>query len=554
MGTGVMDARTLAHAWRDRVAATPDARCLIYFDTTLTVREVDELSSALAPVLADRGVAAHDVVGISLQNVPLFPLCLLALWKLRATALLVNPMHRQGELRHLLHDAGAVGVVCDAADAPFVSRCTEGTSVRWLLTTSPHEFQNRNDQRVLPVDRIRPDPAHDLMAAMGGAAAAAFDPASPCRPGDCALLTYTSGTTGPAKGAINTHRSVLATATAFARWIDLNETDVVYAMAPMFHITGAVINAVMALLAGAPLVLGHRFHPDVAADLIREHAVTYTAGSITAFLALGASERASRETFRSVRALYSGGAPIPPAAVEDFERRFGHRIHNVYGLTESTSAVVAVPLGSRAPVDPASGALSVGLPLPGTELRVVDPQGHTCGTGIAGELEISGDSVVPGYWRNPDATRVTFPHGRLRTGDGAIIDHDGWVYIVDRLKDQINTSGYKVWPREVEDVLHQHPAVAQAAVAGVPDAYRGERVTAFVKLCPGADLRPEDLIRFARQHLAAYKAPREVRFVDALPMTSTGKVRRRALVSSAGGRSESDSRPGEFTPTEGAHR
>jgi len=272
-----------------------------------------------------------------------------------------------------------------------------------------------------------------------------------------------------------------------------------------------------------------RFRPEVAIDAFVEHGVTFTVGSITAFNAIHQVPHASREHFASMRSVYSGGAPIPPPTVERFRERFGVYIHNVWGMTETSSAVIAVPLGAQAPVDPASGTLSVGVPLPGLDVRVVNGSGEPVAPGEQGELVVRGPQVVPGYWQKPEVTAAAIPEGWLHTGDGAIMDEAGWVYLVDRIKDQINTSGYKVWPREVEDALYAHPAVHEAAVVGKPDDYRGEAVVAYVSLKAGASAGADELIAFTRERLAAYKCPREVHILDDLPKTQTGKIRRNVL-------------------------
>jgi long-chain acyl-CoA synthetase len=297
----------------------------------------------------------------------------------------------------------------------------------------------------------------------------------------------------------------------------------------MFHITGMVLNAGLSLLSDTTLVLTHRFHPSVVVEAIREHGVTFTIGSITAFNALLGLPDAGPADFRSVKTLYSGGAPIPPATIARFQHRFGPYLHNVWGMTETTAAGIAVPRGSVAPVHAESGTLSIGVPMQNVHVRVIGPDGSTLAPGQEGELEFWAPQVVSGYWQNPAATEATFPGGRLRTGDVAVIDEAGWIYLVDRLKDLINTSGFKVWPREVEDVLYEHPAVFEAAVVGEPDDYRGETVVAYVSLEDGASVTPDDLVAFARERLAAYKRPRRVYVVDDLPKTATGKIRRREL-------------------------
>ena len=520
---------SLVAAWHDRVGRDPDATALVYFDGRLSARELDEESDALAVALAELGTERGDRVGIYLQNIPQYAVVLLALWKLGATALVLNPMYRRQELRRLVDDAGATGVFCADVDAPETAETLAGSSVRWLVSTSPLDYQTRNDPRVFPTSQRAPAaPDGDLVELVGrhrGETPPPLDLAGT----DVALLTYTSGTTGPPKGAMNTHANLLAVTSTYGAWVGLAPGDVVFAMAPLFHITGAVVNATISLLTETSLVLINRFQPEVALEAFSEQGVTFTIGSITAYNALSQVPGASPEHFRSVKLLYSGGAPIPPSTVERFRERFGLYIHNGYGMTETSSAVVAVPPGVDAPVHEASGTLSIGVPLPGVGARVVDPEGNPQPAGEQGELELSGPAVVPGYWHNDEATAATMPGGRLRTGDVAILDEQGWVYLVDRLKDQINTSGYKVWPREVEDALYEHPAVLEAAVVGEPDEYRGEVVVAYVSLAEGRSATAEELIAFARERLAAYKAPRTVHVLPDLPKTQTGKIRRNVL-------------------------
>ncbi|MGY3340331.1 long-chain acyl-CoA synthetase [Streptomyces filamentosus] len=529
-GTGTDAAPgSLVAAWKARVARNPEGTALRYFDGALSAREVDAASDALAAAFEARGTGRGDRVGVYLQNVPQYALVLLALWKLGATALGLNPMYRGRELRRIVDDAGAVGVVCADEDVHETLGTLAGSTVRWLISTSALDHQRRNDPRVFATtERPAPAPDGDLAVLIGE-----FDGRSPSpvplTRDDVAFLTYTSGTTGPPKGAMNTHGNVLSVVETCAPWMGVGDGDVVFAMAPLFHITGAVVNATISLLTDTTLVLAGRFHPEVALEAFAEHRVTYTIGSITAYNALYELPQAGPEHFASAKALYSGGAPIPPATVERFRERFGVYLHNGYGMTETTSAVIAVPPGERAPVHLPSGTLSIGRPLPHVTARVIGLHGGPVPSGEQGELELSGPQVVPGYWDKPEATRRTMPEGRLRTGDVAVIDEEGWVYLVDRLKDQINVSGYKVWPREVEDALYEHPSVLEAAVVGRPDAYRGETVVAYVSLKAGLSATAEELIAFSRERLAAYKCPRSIRFLTDLPKTQSGKIRRAEL-------------------------
>lgn len=520
---------SLVDSWRDRVDTAPDRVAIAYFDTALTAREVDQMSDALGAALQDRGVGAGDRVGIHLQNIPQYTLAMLALWKIGASAVILNPMYFGRELRGLVEDSGAVGIIATDTDIPAIRDGVAGTRAAWLLSTSERDLQSRNDPRVFTGDQpVGASEDGDVLSLIREFSGRIPAPAT-VTPDDLALLTYTSGTTGPPKGAMNSHANVVAVARSFADFVGVVPGDVVLAIAPLFHITGAVINATLGLLEDTTLVFAGRFRPEITLDAFREHGVTYTIGSITAYNALMRLEEAGPEHFASVKNLYSGGAPIPPSTVDRFLERFGHYIHNGYGMTETTSGVIAVPPGLRAPVDPSSGTLSIGVPLPGIDASVVGVDDQPVPDGDQGELVLSGPQVVSGYWRNDEATASTMPGGRLHTGDVAVMDEAGWVYLVDRLKDQINTSGYKVWPREVEDALYEHGAVFEAAVVGLPDDYRGEKVVAFVSLKADAGASEADLIAFAADRLAAYKRPAEIHVVSELPKTQTGKIRRRVL-------------------------
>ncbi|OZF39520.1 AMP-binding protein [Rhodococcus sp. 14-2483-1-2] len=520
---------TILDAWRARVLRSPDRPALAYFDGVLTAREVDEASDALAAAFVDRGVTRGDRVGIYLQNVPHYALTFLALWKIGAVALILNPMYRNRELRHLLDDAEPVALVCDESDLVALETSLQGSTIRFFVSTSGLDLQTRNDPRVFDATtRITPTPENDVLGLVEAYRGRVMDEFAP-QPDDLALLAYTSGTTGPPKGARISHANALATATDFGERVGMEDGDVVFAVAPLFHITGAMLDAAVALVRDCLLVFAHRFHAGVTLDAFVEHRVTYTIGSITVFNAISESPGVDRRHFASVKALYSGGAPIPPATVSAFEAKFGCYIHNAYGMTETTAGVIAVPPGLRAPVDASSGSLSVGLALPRVQLRTLDPTGLPTEPGVAGELEVSGPQVVSGYWQNPEASASTMPEGRLHTGDVAIIDEQGWVYLVDRLKDQINVSGYKVWPREVEDALYEHPMVFEAAVVGRPDAYQGESVVAYVSVRSGSAVTTDELMAFARDRLAAYKRPKDIHIIDELPKTQTGKIRRAAL-------------------------
>jgi long-chain acyl-CoA synthetase len=523
---------TMLEVFAASVGRSPDAPAVRYFDGVLTFADLDARSDALAVALAERGFTAGDRLAVYTQNNPAFVVGYLAAWKAGGTAVAVNPMNKQRELGYLLADSGATALLCLEELYETVAKevIADGeTRVRTVVTCSALDDQTRNDERLFSgVERSRPAGTldlQDLLAEYGGRAPA---PAAP-KGDDIAVLTYTSGTTGVPKGAMNTHANMAFNSQTYREWMDLGPDDCILGVAPLFHITGLIGHVGVSLLVGCPLVLAHRFEPHLVMDAIREHRPTFTIGSITVFISLSGVEGTTRDDWSSFRMVYSGGAPIAPAVTDGFEERTGLYIHNIYGLTETNSPSHAVPLGQRAPVDESSGALSVGVPVFNTVVRILDEDGKEAEVGEIGEIATSGPQVVPGYWQKPEATEQSLPGGELRTGDVGFMDEDGWFYLVDRKKDMINASGYKVWPREVEDVLYGHPAVREAAVVGVPDEYRGETVKAFVSLQPGADVTEQDLVDYAKQQMAAYKYPRSVEFVDELPKTTTGKILRREL-------------------------
>ncbi|WP_328698786.1 class I adenylate-forming enzyme family protein [Brevibacterium rongguiense] len=348
-------------------------------------------------------------------------------------------------------------------------------------------------------------------------------------PDDPGIIGYTSGTSGRSKGALVLQRGLAANAQMLKVLRGYGPDSAIFALAPVFHITGFVCLFLAAVAAGARLVLNGRFEPATALALFRTERPTYMAGPATAYLALLAHPDFQGDEFDSFDEIMSGGAPLPEGVVRRFEDRTGYYIGQGYGLTETTAQCIVVPRGLRAPVDPDSGNLSCGLPLASTVVRVLDDEGAPVGPGEVGEICVRGPMVVREYINNPEATAREIPDGELHTGDVGFMDADGWVFIVDRKKDMINASGYKVWPREVEDVLFTHPAVQEAAVVGVPDDYRGESVAAFVTLHRGAQATEREIIDYCREHLASYKAPRTVTFIDELPKTASGKVLRREI-------------------------
>lgn len=523
---------TVLDMFRERVAETPEAVAVHYLGRDLTRHEVDRLSDVVARGLTHLGVWQGDRVAISLQNTPAFVLTLLAAWKLGAIVVPVNPMLRGKELSHVMADSEPRVFVCHPDMASVVDEVRDATgmdvSVLWsrpgdLAGEMPGPWK---DDPALPEDATT---FEELLDAVEDGTTPGRDGWVDPRPDDIALLTYTSGTTGPSKGAMSTHTNLVYQAVVSREWFGLGEQDRILTTAPFFHITGLGLHLAMGLGGGVPMVLTYRFEPGTVLGLMDRYRPTFTVGAITAYIALADRAEPGNEAMAAMSNAYSGGAPVAQSVVDRYERDFGVYVHNIYGLTESTSACIGVPRGQRAPVDEASGALAIGVPMPGSFVTVVDENGEEVPPGTAGELVVRGPMVGTGYWNRPDETTNAFRPLGLHTGDVGVMDEQGWVFIVDRKKDLLVVSGYKVWPREVEDALYLHPAVREAAVVGRPDEYQGESVQAFVALRSGQTATAEELREHCRKNLSAYKCPRTIEFLDDLPKTATGKILRREL-------------------------
>jgi long-chain acyl-CoA synthetase len=525
--------------FRAAVARTGERPLMHFLDTPISGADADAISDALAAAFAARGVGRGDRIALILQNVPQFVLVVAAAWKLGAIVVPFNPMLKHGELSTLFADAAPAALIAD----PTVLRTQAGPAaraagIRLLVTTGPFDWLAGAPPTSVwpPEPTAEPDADVLDLRAMIEQHLGQRVPDPNLTGDDVAFLVYTSGTTGPAKGAMNLHRNVVFTSTVFTRWLNLTPSDTILAFAPLFHITGLIAHIGAALASGAGLVLTYRFDAGLVLELIERHRVTFTIGAITGYIAMLNDPTLTTRDLSSWTKVYSGGAPVPEGVIKGWQRAVGTYIHNGYGLTETTTATHLVPYGVVAPVDPGSGAVAVGLPVFDTTSVVVDERGAELPPGEAGEIVTSGPGVVPGYWRRPEETAATMPEGRFHTGDVGFMDEQGWFYLIDRRKDMIVVSGYKVWPREVEDLLYRHPAIREAGVVGVPDEYRGESVKAYVCLKDGASATAEELITFCREHAAAYKCPRTVEFVDELPKTATGKVLRRELRSRSGPR------------------
>ncbi|MDS1115825.1 AMP-binding protein [Gordonia westfalica] len=509
------------------LASAPDDPAVRYFGATLSWADLDAASDALAHALQTHGFATGDRLGIAVQNGPAILLGLLAAWKTGGVAALISPMYKRSEFRRALDDfTPSALLVLDDVLAEVTDEVTG--SVDLVITVSPLDFAGNDDvQRVFEVSRV---PAAGTVGLLDVIATGSRDVTRQATaPDDIAVLAPTSGTTGPPKGAKLTHRNLAFSAQAYRDWTDLQTGEPILCMSPIFHVTGLVGSVMLALSLRSPLILTHRFDAGLVLDAVRTWRPAFSVAAITAYIALADHPDASPEAMSSLRLRYSGGAPVLPEVAERLSERLGGMIHNVYGQTESTSPTHMVPPGAHAPVDPETGALSVGLPIFDTMARVVDESGEPVPPGTFGEIVTAGPQIAAGYWGQADEPGSALRNGEMRTGDVGFMDADGWFYVIDRSNDLINAAGYKIWPFEIEQVLQSHPAVLETAVVGIPDDYRGESTRAYVALQPGAEVAATELIEFCRERMAAYKYPREVEIVGALPRSATGKLLRREL-------------------------
>ena len=517
--------------FRASVSAAPERAAILYFDRCITYGELDRMSDALAVALLEDGFVAGDRLAIYLQNMPQFLIAVLAAWKLGGIAVTINPMNREYEVAKLLADAQPSAMIClNSLRDEVLARLTPSAALpRLLIGTASESFQSRNDPRIFDAARTASAETSDDLTLIIDRYIGRQPPPMVPKPDELAFLVYTSGTTGVPKGAMITHRNVVHLAEAHRVWYQLADASPILAAAPLFHITGLVGHMVLAWSIAAPLVLCHRFDAGAILDAIAEHQPVFTANAITAYIALMSHPAANPDRLTSLSTVVSGGAPVPPSVVAQVKQKLGWHILNGYGLTESSAGVLIMPRDKPWRVDPVSGALSIGTPIGGVEAWICGEQGTHLGHDEIGEIVLMGAMVSPGYWHKAEETSEAMRDDGFRTGDVGFMDADGWFYIVDRKKDMINSSGYKVWPREVEDVLYGHPAVQEAAVVGVRDSYRGESVKAVISLRAGSSASPEDLVTWCRERLAAYKVPRAVEIIDALPKSATGKILRRML-------------------------
>ncbi|HET8639843.1 MAG TPA: long-chain fatty acid--CoA ligase [Solirubrobacterales bacterium] len=489
----------LASIVTEGAARHADAPAIRLGDVELTYAGLDDLSARLAALLGEKGFEAGDRVGVMLPNVPEFPVAYYGVLRAGGIVVPMNVLLKRREISFYLEDSGAKLLL---AWHGFRDEACEGAAGAGAepIVVEPEEFATALAER---------EPAPGL-AETGGE--------------DTAVILYTSGTTGKPKGAELTHANLSRNADVSARTTsEIAAGDVVLGALPLFHSFGQTVAMNASLGVGACLTLVPKFDPADALATMQRDGVTHFYGVPTMYGAL--LHHPERESFdtSSLRICITGGASMPVEVLRGFEEAFGAKVMEGYGLSETS------PVSCSNHPDRERKAGSIGTPIEGVEMKVVDEHDNEVAQGEVGEIVIRGHNIMKGYWQRADATEEAMRGGWFHSGDMAKTDEDGYFYIVDRKKDLIIRGGYNVYPREVEEVLYEHPKIREAAVVGIPHDQWGEEIGAAVVLMEGEELAPEEVSSYVKERLAAYKYPRLVWFLDELPKGPTGKILKREI-------------------------
>lgn len=516
-----------AERWPERSAVDYFGRCWNY-------REVAALVDRAARGLQDLGFAKGDRFGLCMGNSPYHVVLYFAVLKLGGTVVNVNPLYTASELEHLLHDAEVrmiavpemrfvhekVESVAQAAGVERIVICRMKDILPWMQNLGFRLFRRSDHIRI-----TRPDihvEIADLVDNDGTFTPAKLDP------DDVAVLQYTGGTTGVPKGAMLTHASLAANCAQMLAHFGgaLEEQQRTLGILPMFHVFALTTVLNFAIEAGSELVLLPRFEMKAVLAAIRRKPPTQVFGVPTIWAAFNALPAGKMPDLSTVQCCISGGAPLPLEVRQDFERRSGTRVVEGYGLSEASPIISCNPLFGRVKDN------SAGPPFPGTIIEIRDPDApeELCATGQRGEIMAHGPQLMKGYWKRPRETEATFYKGALRTGDIGYLDEDGYLFIVDRMKDLILCGAYNVYPRVIEDAAYHHPDVKEAIAIGIPDDYRGQSPKLFIAIVEGSDLTPESLRVFLEPMLSKIEMPTEIEFREKLPKTMIGKLSKKELI------------------------
>ncbi|MDI6878395.1 MAG: long-chain fatty acid--CoA ligase [Desulfitobacteriaceae bacterium] len=510
--------KSLGQLFDETVAAKPDNLALIFGPLQITYAQFGDQVNRFTTALADLGIKKGDRVGLMGPNCPQWEVAFFALVKLGAIVVQTNPMYVEREIAYQMNDSDATAIIVWDALYPRVQSVLKETSLKQVVTfyfTQPAgQFEGVFEFNKL-VQKYPPTPPK-----------VAINPEE-----DIAVLQYTGGTTGVSKGVMLTHFNLIANTYQVIEWSPNIEYghERILTVLPVFHVYGMTDCMNYAVAMASAQILLPRFDTEQVLEAIRVHQATVFPGAPTMYVAINAYPKVGeyQEALAAIKVCNSGSAPLPVEVAQRFGAiTQGSNLVEGYGLSEAS------PVTHSNPLDRPGRIGSIGVPIPNTDAVVVDLETGTkeLPPGEIGELLISGPQVMKGYWNKPEETAKTLRNGWLYTGDIARMDEDGYFHIVDRKKDMIIAGGFNIYPRDIEEVLYEHPKVKEAVVAGVPDPYRGETVKAYIVLKEGEMATEQEFIDYCRSKLAAFKAPRAVEFRDALPRTIVGKVLRRHLI------------------------
>jgi len=525
---------------RDAAKAHGDTTATMFYGATLTYRELDEKADRFATGLRKIGVKKGDRVALMLPNLPAYIIAFFGVLRAGGTVVQTNPTYTPRELVELWSDAGATVVVALDIFLPNALKAKPETMVKHVVVVDAKDFLPGLLAVLYPIKKKKDlkkaghyplvVPEEPWILAFTDLVATKAEPGKepPTDPDkDVAVLQYTGGTTGTPKGAMLTHANLFANVLQGVAWIPHMEHERFLAAIPMFHVFGLTVAMLIPIRMGATMIL-YPNPREIGAVLkvITKSKPTIFPGVPTMYVAMLNHPKLGRADLHSVRVCLSGAAPLPLEVKRKWDTATGGRLVEGYGLSEASPITHANPLTEDGLVKEC-----IGLPFPDTDCRIVDVETGTreMPRGEPGELTIKGPQVMKGYWGQKEETEQVLRDGWLYTGDVAKIDEDGYFHIVERKKDLIIASGYNVYPREVEEVLFQHPAVQEAAAVGIPDAYRGETVKAFVVLKTGKTATEAEIVAFCKERLAPFKVPKQVEFRKDLPKSLVGKVLRRTL-------------------------
>jgi long-chain acyl-CoA synthetase len=522
----------MAQALARTARELPDKTALIFVDSKITYRQLDDMANRFANALIDMGVKPGDKVAMLMPNMPQIVAAVYGAWRAGAVVVMNNPLYTDVELEYQFNNSESTYLVAMDLICPRMIALRPKTKIKNLVVAHIRDHLRFPKKQLLPIlakdkhRNIPPTPnVHEWMELLKKYPAT--DPKVPIDFDGLACLQYTGGTTGVSKGVMLTHANLSKNVQQIVAWFPgFNKGEISHlGVLPIFHSFGLTCCMNICVWMGWTDVLIPRPEPQVILEAIQKYKINFFPAVPTMYVGVLNHPEASKFNLTSIKGCFSGAAPLPVEVIKDFEAKTGSQICEGYGLSETSPVATTNPYGGKTKVG------SIGLPMSDTDIRIVDLVDGTkdLPLGEAGEILIKGPQVTNGYYKMPEETANTIKDGWLYTGDIGKMDQEGYFYIVDRKKDMVIAGGYNIYPREIDEVLFEHPKILEACAVGIPDPYRGETIKAFVVLKPGETLTGEEVIKHCAEKLAKYKVPKTVEFMNALPKSGVGKILRKEL-------------------------